>query len=106
MIQFHIPLLIFLAVILTSIRDLNLGRIVAMPLKGVGGDSGTPKTEGDLACALRSCDFFEQDSDTALLNCANGKEMVPMQLIYAVTQSFSRQTRVRRFHDRKEEVNE
>ncbi|CAL6334083.1 unnamed protein product [Bathycoccus prasinos] len=44
-----------------------------------------PKTKGDLACALRSCGFFEQDRDTVLLNCVNGKEMLPMQSIYSVT---------------------
>jgi hypothetical protein len=46
-----------------------------------------PKTKSDLACALRSCGFFEQDRVTALENCKSGKEMVPTQLIYAVTQS-------------------
>jgi len=46
-----------------------------------------PKTQSDLACALRSCGFYEQGRDTALRNCANGKETVPKQLIYAVTLS-------------------
>ena len=46
-----------------------------------------PKTKSDLACALRSCGFFEQDRVNALENCKSGKEVVQVQMIYAVTQS-------------------
>jgi len=70
----------------------NIERISKKELAGLATRAfkeyvNDPKTKSDLACALRSCGFFEQGRDTALRNCANGKETVPLMLIYLVTQS-------------------